>query len=178
LEVPVLDGEHVALRPLADEDLDELVAMVTAPGIAEWWGYPSPPDELRTELRCDDEAGGGALAIVVDEVLAGWVGLYETSDSQYRFASLDVVLAPAFQDRGLGSEALRLVIHWLIEARGHHRFTIDPAAHNHRAIRAYEAVGFRKVGVMRAYERGADGTWHDNVLMDMLAEELREPRSQ
>ena len=42
-------------------------------------------------------------------------------------------------------------------------------------VYAYERVGFRRVGVMRSYERGVDGTWHDNVLMDMLAGELRPP---
>ena len=26
---------------------------------------------------------------------------------------------------------------------------------------------------MRQYERGPDGTWHDGLLMDMLASELR-----
>lgn len=61
----------------------------------------------------------------------------------------------------------------LFDDRRHHRLVIDPAAANTRAIRAYERVGFRAVGVMRAYERGADGTWHDNLLMDMLADELR-----
>jgi len=30
-------------------------------------------------------------------------------------------------------------------------------------------VGFREVGVMREYERGIDGTWHDGLLMEMLA---------
>jgi len=25
---------------------------------------------------------------------------------------------------------------------------------------------------MRQYERGADGTWHDGLLMDLLADEL------
>jgi aminoglycoside 6'-N-acetyltransferase len=34
-------------------------------------------------------------------------------------------------------------------------------------------VGFRPVGVMRRYERGPDGVWHDGLLMDMLAGELR-----
>jgi aminoglycoside 6'-N-acetyltransferase len=57
-------------------------------------------------------------------------------------------------------------------ARGHHRFTIDPAAHNEHAIRAYEAVGFRPVGRMRDYERAPDGTWHDGLLMDLLVSEL------
>ena len=26
---------------------------------------------------------------------------------------------------------------------------------------------------MRRYERGADGRWHDNLLMDLLREEMR-----
>jgi len=43
---------------------------------------------------------------------------------------------------------------------------------NDRAIRAYRAVGFGPVGVMRAYERAGDGTWHDNLLMDLLAAEF------
>jgi aminoglycoside 6'-N-acetyltransferase len=57
-------------------------------------------------------------------------------------------------------------------ARGHHRIVIDPAAHNERAIRSYERVGFRPVGIMRRYERSADGGWHDGLLMDLLREDL------
>ena len=56
--------------------------------------------------------------------------------------------------------------------RGHHRLTIDPAASNDRAIGVYERVGFRRVGVMRNYERGQGGAFHDGLLMDMLAGEL------
>jgi aminoglycoside 6'-N-acetyltransferase len=60
----------------------------------------------------------------------------------------------------------------LFEYRGHHRITIDPAAHNKPAIRSYQRVGFRSVGVMRRYERSADGSWHDGLLMDLLPEDL------
>jgi aminoglycoside 6'-N-acetyltransferase len=52
------------------------------------------------------------------------------------------------------------------------RIVIDPAAGNARAIRAYEKVGFRGVGLMREYERGSDGTWHDGLLMELLAREF------
>jgi aminoglycoside 6'-N-acetyltransferase len=34
-------------------------------------------------------------------------------------------------------------------------------------------VGFRPVGVMRQYERGGDGRFHDGLLMDLLRGELR-----
>ena len=60
---------------------------------------------------------------------------------------------PAFHGRGIGTEAVRRVVRLLIDERGHHRITIDPAAENAAAIRAYEKVGFRPVGIMRGYER-------------------------
>ena len=45
------------------------------------------------------------------------------------------------------------------------------------AIRCYAAVGFHPVGVLRRYERDVDGAgWHDGLLMDLLAEELAQPR--
>jgi hypothetical protein len=48
----------------------------------------------------------------------------------------------------------------------------DPAAANEPAIRCYAKVGFRPVGVMRQYERGGDGRFHDGLLMDLLREQL------
>ena len=89
----------------------------------------------------------------------------------YRSVGLDIFLTTARHGQGLGREALRLAIAHYLE-RGHHRFTIDPAADNERAIRAYAAVGFKPVGRMRDYELGADGTWHDGLLMDLLAAEF------
>ena len=60
----------------------------------------------------------------------------------------------------------------LIDDRGHHRITIDPSASNAAAIRVYEKAGFRRVGVMRRYEREIGGAgWRDGVLMELLAGE-------
>jgi aminoglycoside 6'-N-acetyltransferase len=143
---------------MEQEDIEPLTAIVTS---SEWWGYDS-------SLDGDDPA----FVIEVGGERAGWLGFYEEEEPDYRHASVDIVLAPAFQDRGLGPEALRAAIGWLIRERGHHRITIDPAARNARAIAAYEKVGFKPVGIMRRYERGPDGTWHDNLLMDLLAEDL------
>ena len=61
---------------------------------------------------------------------------------------------------------------YLIDERGHHRIVIDPLAENQRAIKAYEQVGDRKVGVMRQNELGPDGAYRDGVLMDVLADDL------
>ena len=113
-------------------------------------------------------------AIEADGAVVGLIQADEETEPQYRHASIDIVLASGGQDRGLGSDAVRTVARWLLDVRGHHRLTIDPAASNERAIRAYARVGFRPVGVMRAYERSRDRTWHDGLLMDLLAGELLE----
>ncbi len=165
MKLPVLEGDRVRLRPLREDDLVALAAIVASPGVREWWGESGSPEDLRNE--------GLAFAIEEDGSLAGWLGFFEENDPDYRHASLDISLAPGAQGRGLGPDALRTAIRWLAGERGHHRFTIDPAAHNARAISAYERVGFRPVGVLRRYERGRDGAWQDGLLMDLVIEELR-----
>ena len=168
LVLPVLHGERLILRPLTEEHLDRLVEVMWDPSVRRWWGTVASPEALRDDLRHD----GSAFAIEVDGAVAGWLGVVEENEPDYRHAALDIGLGPAHQDRGLGPEALRAVIRWLIAERGHHRFTIDPAVANERAIRAYAAVGFKPVGVLRRCERGPTGVWEDGLLMDLLAEEL------
>jgi aminoglycoside 6'-N-acetyltransferase len=158
--VITLRGPRVTLRPQTPQDIPRLNAIVAMPGVREIWGM---------DLEMDDQ---DAWTILVEGEIAGWLGWYEETDDSYRHGGLDIFLAPAFQNRGLGREALRLGAKWLIEERGHHRLIIDPAASNARAIATYESIGFKPVGVMRLYERGYDGTWHDGLLMDMLAEEF------
>jgi aminoglycoside 6'-N-acetyltransferase len=168
--VPTLRGGRVTLRALTERDLDVLVPATTLPGIAEWWGTPDTPAREREGLVND--ADGGAFAIEVDGALAGWLGFNEELEPDYKHASLDIFLLPERQGRGLGPAALRLAIRWLAREHGHHRFTIDPALANERAIRAYAAVGFKLVGTMRRYERDPAGAWRDGLLMDLLIDEL------
>jgi aminoglycoside 6'-N-acetyltransferase len=72
----------------------------------------------------------------------------------------------------VGTDAVWTLARHLIADHGHHRLVIDPAADNAAAIACYRKVGFRPVGVMRRYEQGPDGDWHDGLLMDLLADEL------
>jgi aminoglycoside 6'-N-acetyltransferase len=164
---PVLHGDRVTLRPVRDDDAGPLTAMLTEPAVARWWHQWDEARVRRDLLEQDEEH---VLVIEVDGEVAGLLLVYEEPD-EYKHAALDISLATAHQGQGLGPEALRLAIAHLRDERGHHRFTIDPAAHNERAIRAYAKLGFKPVGILREYERGADG-WHDGLLMDLLAGEL------
>lgn len=122
----------------------------------------------------EDGDGESHYLIEVGDEAVGMIQSFEEADDMYHYASIDIAVRAAWQGQGIGPEAIRTLARYLIDVRGYHRLTIDPAAHNTRAIRAYERVGFKPVGVMRKYEKGPDGTWHDGLLMDMLAEELRD----
>jgi aminoglycoside 6'-N-acetyltransferase len=165
-------GERVLLRALRADDAHRLEQILREPEVLRWWGgYQTDPRRIVEEILEDPETV--PLAIEADGELVGLIQYVEENSPDYRHASIDIFLATAAHGRGLGSEALRLLARYLFDERGHHRLTIDPATANKRAIRAHQRVGFRPVGVMREYERGPDGSWHDGLLMDLLARELR-----
>jgi aminoglycoside 6'-N-acetyltransferase len=166
-----LRGSHVTLRPIEAADRPRLREILAEPEVARWFGQGGP-DASVAELY--EHAPGSSFVIETDGTAIGWIGFAEELDPDYRHAGIDLFLATSHQGRGLGPEALRLVARHLVREQGHHRLTIDPAAANERAIAAYRKAGFRPVGAMRRYERGPDGTWHDGLLMDLLAEELPE----
>jgi len=165
-----LHGEVVGLRPVTTDDAARLLEILTHPEVARWWpGYDL--DRVQQEM-VDADDGTVTFAVEADGQVIGLIQYWEQNDPDYRHAAIDIFLHPAWHGRGLGADAVRTVARYLFEHRGHHRVTIDPAAHNQRAVRSYQRVGFRPVGVMRRYERGADGSWHDGLLMDLLPEDL------
>jgi len=167
---PVLAGRRVRLRPGRPGDAPRLRAVLAEPSVSRWWGEPDPVTVIEEDLR---GTGSSVLLVVeIDGQVAGGIQYEEENDPMYRHAGIDIYLGRRFQGRGAGSEAVALLAGFLFEQRGHHRITIDPAAANGQAIRSYTKVGFRPVGVMRQYERGSDGHFHDGLLMDLLRGEL------
>ncbi len=155
----------MALRPLAKGDEAKLRRIHATPEVVRWWDLPA-------EGFPWDEPESTRMTIEVDGAVAGLIQYFEELEPKYRHAGIDLFLDPALHGRGLGTEAVRRVVRHLIDDRGHHRITIDPATENAAAIRAYEKVGFKPVGVMRQSERNVgSGGWHDSLLMELLASE-------
>ena len=163
-----LNGERIRLRPVTVEHVDRLTEILTAPEVAQWWGAYDRA-RVEREFLAEDEHW---LVIEREGAVVGTIGYWEEDDPQYRHAGIDITLHPDWIGQGLGREAITTLARWLFDERGHHRLTIDPAAANARAIRCYERVGFRPVGVMRRYGRTREGTWRDGLLMDLLPEDL------
>lgn len=157
------------LRPATLDDIDALVAIRATPEVTARWGSDHRGDLL--DALSDEECH--VLAIEdSDAKVIGQIQWLEEEDPGYRHAGIDLFLDPAEHGRGLGTDALRALITHLIDTVGHHRISIDPAADNEQAIRCYERVGFKPVGVLRRNESIDGGDFHDSLLMDLLSDEF------
>jgi aminoglycoside 6'-N-acetyltransferase len=150
---PMRDGD-LELRRFRSEDAEALAVLFAEPEVKRWWAD-------------GDYDRNHGWVVEVDGQFAGWVQYEEEPYEWYPSVALDIALGTAFHGHGYGRRALRLAIEHFA-AKGHHRFTIDPAVENERAIRSYAAVGFKPVGVLRSYGRNPEGGWHDGLLMDLI----------
>ena len=165
-----LRGALVALRPATADDVSALAAIRATPEVHRWWrGEGDLASEVAADLA-DEETD--TFVVEHDGRVVGAIQWSAETEPDYRHASIDIYLDPVVHGRGLGTDAVHTLARHLIVDQGFHRLVIDPAASNAAAIACYSKVGFRPVGIMRQYERGSDGTWHDGLLMDLLAGEL------
>ena len=153
----------IELRPIDESDFVPLLAILRDDAVAEWWG-PNDDASLREEVGADDVT---AFTILEAGEPIGMVEISEEDEPAYRHAELDVFVAAPRHGRGIGAEALRLALRHVFEERGHDRAIIVPAVDNTAAVRCYEKVGFRRVGIFRRADRGRDA-----LAMDILREEL------
>jgi aminoglycoside 6'-N-acetyltransferase len=165
-----LHGRQVTLRSTTPEDAPALLAILAEPEVARWWGGFDLVRVTAELIVSDPEED--PFVIEHEGEIVGYIQAVEENEPDFRSAGIDLFLRTDAQGRGLGPDAIRTLASHLIEERGHHRLTIDPVAHNTRAIAAYSKLGFRPVGLMRRYQRMADGHWADALLMDLLADEL------
>lgn len=165
VDVPVLLGRGVRLRRLSEADLSRIAEIRRTREVAHRWRGTNLEDELADDLADDDLA---QFAIESAGEVVGMIQFSEEKDPDYRHASIDIFVDPSVHRRGIATDAISTLADYLLDERGHHRLVIDPAADNAAAIACYTKVGFKPVGVMRAYERQGDGSWGDGLLMDLL----------
>jgi RimJ/RimL family protein N-acetyltransferase len=188
---PTLAGEKVVLRPFRDSDLPALRAVLLDPQARVLTGSvhneasshdPEPPDEEEALLRWygsrNDQTDRLDLA-VADKATGECVGevVLNQWDPGNESCDFRIFLGPHGRDRGLGTEATRLIVGYGFERLGLHRISLEVYAFNPRARRVYEKVGFRAEGVLRESLR-YNGEWIDATIMSILAPEWRRGASQ
>ena len=171
MDLPKLRGRHVGVRPVTEQDRTRIIEIRSTEEVSRRWRGGDLDAEFSEDLA-DDELHQFAID-TPDGQVVGMIQFSEEEDPDYRHASIDIFVDPPFHRRGFATDAIAALADWLFDRRGHHRLVIDPAADNEAAISCYTKVGFEPVGVMRAYERQADGRWADGLLMDMLRTDRR-----
>jgi RimJ/RimL family protein N-acetyltransferase len=143
-----LQGPRVTIRPLTRADLDAMAA---------WRPFDDPlhadANWAQRRLRELDRwyAHRSAdprrlLYTVTDEGkrVIGSITLREIDGR--RSARLGITLGADYVNQGYGSEALTLFLNYYFGELGFEKMVLDVTAHNRRAIRVYEKLGFKRVG--------------------------------
>lgn len=78
-----------------------------------------------------------------------------------------------YWNRGLGTEAVRLITDFGFTALGLHGISLLVKGFNGRARRVYEKVGYQIAGRVRDFYK-IDGNYYDEIIMDILREEFYE----
>lgn len=160
--VAPLTGPLVTLRAPTEADVAPLAAILAEPEVAEWWvGY----DAARVRAEFVD-APGTARVIEVAGACAGAMFVLRGDDPEYPTTVMHIFLGTAHRGRRIGEEALALAIRAEFAA-GITRVTLDPNAKNTGAIRSYERLGFRPIGLLRDYQVRPDGSLDDALFMDL-----------
>lgn len=168
---PTIVGPNVILRPigagdagsmwadLADDESNRLTGTretFTADQIERWAATRSDQTD-RLDLA------------VVARPTGEWYGevVINDWDPDNRCCGFRIALGASARDRGVGTEATRLIVDHVFSERPVHRIELEVYAFNPRARRVYERVGFVEEGRRRDALHW-NGDWIDSISMAIL----------
>jgi len=181
-EIYLVSGP-VALRPLADSDAEILLKWLTDPRVLEWYegrDQTFTPERVREDFF-GEEPGLRRCTIEYEGTPVGYVQLYpidEEGFAEYEYSPAEKNLPgflafgvdqfigePDYWNRHIGRAFLRLLLNYLTTEEHVSAVILDPHVSNPRAIRCYEACGFRKLKLLPAHELH-EGKMEDCWLME------------
>jgi RimJ/RimL family protein N-acetyltransferase len=168
---PTLAGELVLLRPVTEADAAGLFAIdAEAVRLTGTQDIATMADLARWYATRADHTDRLDLAIV-DRKTGTWAGevVLNNLDAANRSCGFRILLgSDGVRDRGLGTEATRLVLAYAFEQVGVHRVELEVYDFNPRARHVYTRVGFVHEGTKRK-ALYSHGQWVDTHMMAMLA---------
>lgn len=180
---PTVESGGVRLRPWADHDGRGLVEAAHDPVLRERIPQSPLPRSLDDvpgyleRVRLGHATGGRLAWCVADagtDAVLGNVALFDfEGESDEQTAEIGYWSHPAGRGRGVMTTALRAAVDRAMRSEsggglGVRRLYLLTDAANEPARRLAERIGFHHAGTERSQARGADGTWHDSALYDML----------
>lgn len=178
--VPVLTGEHCALRELERADAPQLVYILTTPDVSRFMSPPPASVERFAWFidwsRGEREAGRYVALALVPHALGAAAGLLQLRqvEPEFRTAEWGIAISPEYWGTGLFGDAARLLLDFAFSEVGVHRLEARAALANVRIQSAMQKLGAVPEGVLRRSLTTSDGQQHDQVLWSILDDEWRE----
>jgi RimJ/RimL family protein N-acetyltransferase len=167
---PILRGTRVTLRPMTYDDAPALMRWGDDKDFAwfQWGRNPGRWKDTAAAREWIDAFGerNGKLFAIEHEGRA--IGQANYRDWRPKGKSAEVGIGigePALWSKGLGREALTLLLRHLIDDMGAHRVNLHVLSYNDRAINSYRAAGFDVEGIERDAVMTDRGYFADDVAM-------------
>jgi RimJ/RimL family protein N-acetyltransferase len=172
--------DELLLRPWRPTDAPALLAACQDPDIARWGHLPLPFLEADAAAFLEAAAqmwrdGTGAAFAIVDAATDDLLGAVTRFGPEGHTATLGLWLLPGARGRGVGTRSLRLVADWSFQATDVIRLECFIETGNDASDRMVERAGFRREGVLRAWELGRDGRPMDCVAWSRLRDDEPPP---
>lgn len=177
----VIEGKNLDFKPLSREYLDLYVkwlndlevnkflgpiigSLFTREKGEEWYEEMKDQGDRRIFTLHLKERDGGPI---------GYCGLYDI-DHRHKRASIQVIIGEKeYQNRGLGTEATRLLLDYGFSALGLESVNLSLMDANERAKQVPKKLGFREAGRVRDFWQ-IGGNFHDKIIMDIKKKEFYE----
>jgi RimJ/RimL family protein N-acetyltransferase len=179
MTAPTLVGHRVTLRAHRDDDRAARQRHGWHREIERGYGEDTPTRAMTDAeveawvdyLAAKTAVGAKCWAVECDGELVGHAFLLDVREAGRKARLAIGMYAPQFMGRGLGAEAVRLVLRYAFGTLGLHRVDLKVLDGNNRAIAAYRTCGFVEEGRERE-SCWVDGRWHDDVIMGILEHEF------
>lgn len=163
-DISAKDGP-ISLRPLEQSDAPLLLRWLTDPRNLEYWEGPHEiftPERIQEDFYTE-EWNGSACIIGYEGRDIGYVQAYQLDEEmfgEYQYHRTDLktfgidqfIGEPELWGKGIGRKFISLICGYLKNNCGAQAIVLDPHADNPRALRCYEACGFKKVKLLPAHE--------------------------
>lgn len=173
----ILKGKKVVLRPAQLEDAPRFVKWFNDKTVNKFLAVRSMTlkDErqyINNRLKGKVKNDLHFCMDTVDGTHIGAVGLHHINKTD-GYAMFGIMIGDKnFWDKGLGSEAARLIIDYGFKKLKLHRIELEVHENNPRAIKVYDRLGF-KVEARKRERLKYNNKFYDSILMAVLDREWK-----
>ena len=170
-----LQGQNIFLRALEPEDLEFVYAVENDENIWEVSNTQTPYSKflirqyLKNAHQDIYEAKQLRLAICKNETseAIGLIDLFDFDARNHRAGIGIIIRNETNRNKGLGNEALDLLVNYAFKKLQLHQLYANIGAHNEASLKLFTTFGFQKIGVKKDWNL-VHGDFQDELIFQLI----------